>query len=396
MSKGVQVNGQKSNVQTPHTTNDIQTEHVITSNDTQTISLSNTEQLASLLDKETICHQGSHDMANESVNSFDESTTAVSGTEISVTRSRSESNNNKDAVSNVIITGSSLVTKSSIRTRSQMKDAQTNNYPLLASQRETSSHSSLSQNSYSSLVSNDIREVFDQFPHGITSNKFGKLVQSKNLKEVTVKGNGFCFLSCLLITLAEQGINKTVEVICVEIMTEIRNNLKYYEQFQNERDSDQFIRKCVRYLENGEYNDKAVDICIGATANALGVNLNIFQKDSKKKRVTLTRYDCNRIVSSVNIFLQYYPGSVKGKQLDAHFNCYVETDYYKKNTQAISSRMVTTENEVTTNNNTCTEAKPDAEQRYVCKHQLLLTYYIMYWSIFRKDQSLQVCIIRLS
>ena len=92
-----------------------------------------------------------------------------------------------------------------------------NNYPLLASQRETSSHSSLSQNSDSSLVSNDIREVFEQFPHGITNNKFGKLVLSKNLKEVTVKGNGFCFLSCLLITLAEQGINKTVNVLCVEI-----------------------------------------------------------------------------------------------------------------------------------------------------------------------------------
>ena len=89
MSKGVQVNGQGSNVQTPQTTNDIQTEHVITSNDTQTILLSNTEQLASLLDKETNCHEGSHDMANERVNSFDESTTAVNITEFSVTGSRS-------------------------------------------------------------------------------------------------------------------------------------------------------------------------------------------------------------------------------------------------------------------------------------------------------------------
>ena len=58
MSKGVQVNGQESNVQTLQTTNDIQNEDVITSNHTQTISLSNTEQPASLLDKETTFHQG--------------------------------------------------------------------------------------------------------------------------------------------------------------------------------------------------------------------------------------------------------------------------------------------------------------------------------------------------
>ena len=173
--------------------------------------------------------------------------------------------------------------------------------------------------------------------------------------------------------------------IATEIMTEIRNNLKHYEQFETKRDSDQFICKCVQYLENGEYNNKAVDICIGATANALGVNLNIFQKDSKNKRVTLTCLECNRIVSSVNIFLQYYPGSVKGKQLDAHFNCYVEKDYYKKNTQAISSRMVTTQHEVTSYNSTCTEAKHDAEQRYVCKQQLLLTYYINFILLINED-----------
>ena len=44
----------------------------------------------------------------------------------------------------------------------------------------------------------------------------------------------------------------------------------------------------------------------------------------------------------VNLFLHYYPGSKQGKHLDAHYNCYVNSQYYKQNAAAISSRMVKT------------------------------------------------------
>ena len=40
--------------------------------------------------------------------------------------------------------------------------------------------------------------------------------------------------------------------------------------------------------------------------------------------------------------MHYYPGSKQGKHLDAHYNCYVNTQYYKQNAVAISSRMVKT------------------------------------------------------
>ena len=40
--------------------------------------------------------------------------------------------------------------------------------------------------------------------------------------------------------------------------------------------------------------------------------------------------------------MHYYPGSKKGKHLDAHYNCYVNGQYYKQNAVAISSRMVKT------------------------------------------------------
>ena len=74
----------------------------------------------------------------------------------------------------------------------------------------------------------------------------------------------------------------------------------------------------------------------------LGVNLNLFQKDPKTKLIILTKYDCNEYKSTVNLFLHYYPGSKQGKYLDAYYNCYINTQYYKQNTAAISSRMVKT------------------------------------------------------
>ena len=74
----------------------------------------------------------------------------------------------------------------------------------------------------------------------------------------------------------------------------------------------------------------------------LGVNLNLFQKDPTIKLMTLTKNVCNEYKSTVNLFLHYYPGFKQGKHLDAHYNCYVNTQYYKQNAAAISSRMVKT------------------------------------------------------
>ena len=85
-----------------------------------------------------------------------------------------------------------------------------------------------------------------------------------------------------------------------------------------------------------------MDVCIVAIVKTLGVNLNLFQKDPVTKLITLTKYDCNEYKSTVNLFFHYYPGSKQGKHLDAHYNCYVNSQYYKQNAAAISSRMVKT------------------------------------------------------
>ena len=47
-------------------------------------------------------------------------------------------------------------------------------------------------------------------------------------------------------------------------------------------------------------------------------------------------------MTATNLFLHYYSGSKQGKCLDAHYNCYVNMQYYKQNAAAISSMMVKT------------------------------------------------------
>ena len=130
-------------------------------------------------------------------------------------------------------------------------------------------------------------------------------------------------------------------------MAHIRQHKEdFYSNFQvlskSEDKVENLIECCAKYFEGGAYFTNSVDVCIPAIATTLGVNLNLFQKDPTTKLVTLTRYDCNEYNSSINLFLHYYPGSKHGKGLDAHYNCYVNSQYHKQNAAAISSRMVRT------------------------------------------------------
>ena len=192
---------------------------------------------------------------------------------------------------------------------------------------------------------NNIRKTYLSNTQGLTLYKFRKLLRENNLHEVLVHGNGYCFLSCIIITLAEHGINKTLEILSTEVMTHIMENKDYfYSSFKKvsklEDKKENLIECCARYFQGANYNTDSVDVCIAAMVKTLGVNLNLFQKDRRTKLITLTKHDCNKYKSTVNLFLHYYPGSKQGKHLDAHYNCYVNSQYYKQNAAAISSRMV--------------------------------------------------------
>ena len=130
-------------------------------------------------------------------------------------------------------------------------------------------------------------------------------------------------------------------------MTHIMENKEdFYSSFENvsksEDEKENLIECCGRYFQGAIYNTDSVDACIAAIVKTLGVNLNLFQKDPVKKFIPLTKYDCNKYKSTVNLFMHYYPRSKIGKHLDAHYNCYVNSQYYKQNAVAISSRMVKT------------------------------------------------------
>ena len=95
---------------------------------------------------------------------------------------------------------------------------------------------------------------------------------------------------------------------------------------------------CSDYFQRGSYSTGVVDVCIGATVNALGVNLIVVLKN--QRTVSLTRYDSNCYKSSMNLFLLFIPPSNKGENLDGHYNCYVNQDYFKQNEAAINSHIV--------------------------------------------------------
>ena len=187
---------------------------------------------------------------------------------------------------------------------------------------------------------NMIRKTFLSSPKGlVTSSKYSKLMRQNNFHEVIIPGNGFCFISALLITLVEQGLDKEMAVLAHDVMSEIRNHVRFYQEFDDSSSKEDFLLLCSDFFQRGSYTLEVVDVCIGATANALGVNLNVIQKN--QKTYSLTSYDCTRYKSSNNLFILFVPPSCKkGNNLDAHYNCYVNKEYFKQNEAAIKSRIV--------------------------------------------------------
>ena len=178
--------------------------------------------------------------------------------------------------------------------------------------------------------------------------RFNKMLASNNLHEVKIPGNGFCFLSALLVTLQERGIETDFNNVCLQVMNELRVHALAYMEYAVESkqpaelDKDQFLTKCAEFFQEGNYSHAYVDVCIGACANALGVNLLIFQKFPRY--VSMSTFLCERGYSSpVCLYLQFYASKKKNSNnLDAHYNCYVNDKYWKEKEAQIKSQMIVT------------------------------------------------------
>ena len=97
-----------------------------------------------------------------------------------------------------------------------------------------------------------------------------KVMNQLDLVEVEVPDNGFCFISSLLVALAEQGINKNYDILSIDIMNEID---RYYESMIDETgfslgNKEDFSQICASFFEEGNYTHEYVDVCISSAANA--------------------------------------------------------------------------------------------------------------------------------
>ena len=80
---------------------------------------------------------------------------------------------------------------------------------------------------------NKIRKTYLFNTQGLLVYKFRKILRENNLHEVSIPGNGYCFLSCIIVTLAEHGINKTLEGLSTKVMVHIRQNRdNFYSSFK--------------------------------------------------------------------------------------------------------------------------------------------------------------------
>ena len=132
---------------------------------------------------------------------------------------------------------------------------------------------------------NNIRKTYLSNTQGSTLYKFRKLLRENNLHKVSVRGNGYCFLSCIIITLDEHGINKIFEILSTEVMAHIMifipdSSFETVSKLEDEKEN--LIECCARYFQGAAYNTDSVMFVSPVT-----------------KLMTLTKYDCNEYKSTV-------------------------------------------------------------------------------------------------
>ena len=109
----------------------------------------------------------------------------------------------------------------------------------------------------------------------ISSYLFKRKFKALDLHQVDVPGNGYCFLSSILIALDETGVMKTFEQLSIQISEELHGNLHIYCEFLSDEDQNDMSLVAANFFQAGVYNTNVVDILVGCAEKALNVNLNI-------------------------------------------------------------------------------------------------------------------------
>ena len=121
-------------------------------------------------------------------------------------------------------------------------------------------------------------------------------------KIIRVPGDGVCFLKCVKHCLeCDLDIEYSIDQISDKIFDEICDNSEIYTQFHM-NSKRQLIGDTLKYLNNRMYTIDVVDIVVQACANALKVNIYIYECTGPRT-ILLPMY--SKCHSNRNIFLLY-------------------------------------------------------------------------------------------
>ena len=95
---------------------------------------------------------------------------------------------------------------------------------------------------------------------------------------------------------------------------------------------------CILLQGRGTILHEYVNVCISSAANALGINVTIFQRTVNS--VMKINQTCEKFKLKVNVHLIFHNRQKCKKNNDCHYNPILHRQYYKKNELAVKSRMV--------------------------------------------------------
>ena len=143
-----------------------------------------------------------------------------------------------------------------------------------------------------------------------------------NREIICVLGDGACFIQSVKHCLSRDlDVNYTIDEICDKIFEEVCDNSEEYSKFHT-NSKRQLISDMLKYLNDRIYTIDIVDVAVQACANALKVNLYIYEWTGPKV-ILIPTY--SKIASNRNIFLLYnrLGGSVHGED---HYSAIVEPE----------------------------------------------------------------------
>ena len=94
----------------------------------------------------------------------------------------------------------------------------------------------------------------------LSSYLFKRKFKDLNLQHVDIPGDGYCFLSSILIALGEKGVTKTFEQLSIEISEELHDNLHTYCEFLSDEEQNDMLLVAANFFQAGVYNTNVVDV----------------------------------------------------------------------------------------------------------------------------------------